>query len=578
VAWGAVANSLASSRVDTDIRRAAVIILGAVGFVLLIACVNLTNLLVAKAVGRRREVAVRTAIGASRARIVRQFAAESLVLATLGAAAGIAVASSLLGAAAALLPDPDVFLGTSIAPGVPRIIGAAGLTRIGAAMIGFDVATIVFTAVVTVLTAALVSVLPALQASSLRPAEALKTGTGGAGTRGFRGFGARAVLVSAEIALALVLLTGAGLMIKSSTRLHGTGIGVQTDDILTARLDLPRSAYTPEQGRTFFAELVERVRALPGVESVGLATCPPVSGGCSDTIIGFTPGKHVYTGREPVVGVYWATPEYFSTLGIHLLRGRPFTDVDRVGSPKVVLVNESAARRFWPNADPVGKSVTIGQGGFEDGAQVIGVVADVRYRAIEVAATPDVYVPLAQSYQSRMRLFIRSRVDAAHLVPTLVREARALDPNLPLSEIKTLEDRVGDAMWRTRVSAWLLSAFAGLALLLTAIGIFGVMSQSVAQRTSEIGVRMALGAQARDVLGLVLGRALVVTGAGLLMGLAAALALARLLTAFLYDVRPTDPGTLVTVAVVLGVVALVACYLPARRATRIDAVSALRTE
>jgi predicted permease len=578
LAWNAVANSLASSRVDTDIRRASVIILGAVGCVLLIACVNLTNLLVARAMGRQREVAVRTAIGASRARIVRQFAVESLALATLGAAGGLAVASTLLAAAAALLPDPDVFLRTSIAPGVPRIIGAAGLTRIGASMIGFDGMTLAFTSFVTVLTAALVSVLPALQASSLRPSDALKTGTSGGGTRGFRGFSARGALVATEIALALVLLTGAGLMLKSSARLHDTALGVRTDDIITARLDLPRSAYTPEKGTAFFRQLAERVRALPGVESVGLANCSPVSGGCSDTIIGFTPGKHVYTGKEPIVGVYWATPEYFSTLGIHLLRGRPFNDTDRVGHPKVVLVNETAARTFWPNADPIGKSVTIGQGGFEDGAEVIGVVADVRYRAIEVAATPDVYVPLAQSYQSRMRLFVRSGVDAAHLVPTLVREARALDPNLPLSEIKTLEERVGDAMWRTRVSAWLLTAFAGLALLLTAIGIFGVMSQSVAQRTSEIGVRMALGAQTRDVLGLVLGRATVVTGAGLLMGLAAALLLTRLLTAFLYEVRPTDPATLITVAVILGAVALVACYLPARRATRIDAVSALRTE
>jgi predicted permease len=577
-AWRAVANSLASSRVDRDVRRASVIILGAVGFVLLIACVNLTNLLVAKAMGRRREVAVRTAIGASRARIVRQFAVESLVLATLGAAGGIAVASTLLAAAAALLPDPDVFLRTSIAPGVPRIIGAAGLTRIGASMIGFDAATLLFTSVVTVAAAALVSILPALQASSPRPADALKTGTSGAGTRGFRGFNARAALVATEIALALVLLTGAGLMTKSSARLQGTGIGVQTDDILTARLDLPRSGYTPEKGIAFFQQFADRVRALPGVESVGLANCPPVSGGCNETIVGFTPGNHVYTGKEPVVGVHWATPEYFSTLGIRLLRGRSFTDADRVGHPKVVVVNETAARRFWPNADPIGKNVTVGQGGFEDGAEVIGVVADVRYRVIEVAATPDVYVPLTQSYQSRMRLFVRSRVDPAHLAATLVHEARALDPNLPLSEIKTLKERVGDAMWRTRVSAWLLSAFAGLALLLTAIGIFGVMSQSVAQRTSEIGVRMALGAQTRDVLALVLGRAILVTGAGLLGGLAAALALARLLTAFLYEVHPSDPLTLMSVAALLGGVALVACYLPARRATRIDAVSALRME
>jgi putative ABC transport system permease protein len=577
-AWGATANSLTSSRVDTDIRRASVIVLGAVGFVLLIACVNLTNLLVAKAIGRRREVAIRTAIGAGRARIVRQFAVESLLLAVFGALAGLVVTSGLLAAAAALLPDPDVFFQTSIAPGIPRIRGAAGLTRIGAGMIGFDAVTILFMCGMTVITAAVIGLLPAIHASSLRPSDALKTGSSGAGTRGFRAFGARSTLVAAQIALALVLLTGAGLMIKSAARLQGTGIGVNTEDVLTARVDLPRSTYTPEKGMNFYRQLVERVRAIPGVQSVGLANCPPVSGGCNGTIIGFTPGQHRYTGKEPGIGIHWATPEYFSTLGIHLVRGRLFTDADRVGQPKVVLVNEAAARAFWPNSDPIGKSVTLGQGGFESGAEVIGVVANVRYRAIEIGATPDAYLPLAQSYQARMRLFVRSRLDPQHLVTAIVREARALDPNLPLSELKTLEDRLGDAMWRTRVSAWLLSAFAGLALLLTTIGVFGVMSQSVAQRTSEIGVRMALGAQTRDVLELVLGRAMVVTGAGLVIGLAAALALTRLLTAFLYEVRPSDPATFITVAVLLGGVAMAACYLPARRATRIDAVSALRTE
>ena len=577
-AWGATANSLSSSRVDADVRRAAIIVLGAVGFVLLIACVNLTNLLVARAIGRRREVAIRTAIGATRLRIARQFGVESLLLAVCGGICGLVVASALLATAHVLLPDPDIFFRTSIAPGVPRITGAAGLTRIGASMIGLDVTTLLFTCVVTVMTAGLVSLLPALHASSLRPSDALKTGTTGAGTRGFRGFGPRAALVATQIALALVLLTGAGLMIKSAARLHGTGIGVDAEDVLTVRVDLPRSTYTPEKGMNFYRQLVERTRAVPGVESVGLANCPPVSGGCNGTIIGFTPGKHRYTGKEPGVGIHWASPDYFSTLGIRLVRGRLFTDADRVGQPKVVLVNEAAARAFWPNTDPIGKSVTLGQGGFESGAEVIGIVANVRYRAIEIAATPDAYLPLAQSYQARMRLFVRSRIDSQHLVTGILREARALDPNLPLSELKTLDERVGDAMWRTRVSAWLLSAFAGLALLLTTIGVFGVFSQSVAQRTSEIGVRMALGAQTRDVLGLVLGRALVVTAAGLAIGLAAAFALTRLLTAFLYDVRPGDPATFVTVAVLLGGVALAACYLPARRATRIDAVSALRTE
>jgi putative ABC transport system permease protein len=572
------ATSLSASRVDADLRRAAIIVLGAVGFVLLIACVNLTNLLVARALARRREVAIRTAIGASRGRIARQFAVESLLLAGFGALGGIAVAAALLAVAQALLPDPDVFFRNSIAPGVPRITGAAGLTRVGAAMIGFDASTLLFTCAVTVLTAALVSLLPALHAASMRPSDVLKAGGSGAGTRGFRGFGARTALVSAQIALALVLLTGAGLMVKSAARLHATGIGVDPHDVLTVRIDLPGATYKPEQGGAFYEQLAERVRALPGVQATGLGNCPPVSGGCNSTIIGFTRGAHRYTGKEPIVGVHWATPDYFSALRIPLKRGRLFNAGDRTGQPKVVLVNESAARAFWPNADPIGKIVTLGQGRFEDGAEVIGVVGDVRYRTIERAAEPEAYLPVAQSYQSRMRLFVRSPLEAQALVGSIVRELKALDPNLPVSEVKTMEERLGDAMWRTRVSAWLLSGFAALALLLTAIGIFGVMSQNVAQRTSEIGVRMALGAQRGNVLRLVLGRAGAVTAAGLVLGIAASLLLARLLTVFLYDVEPTDPATLATVALLLGGVSLGACYLPARRATRIDAVTALRSE
>jgi putative ABC transport system permease protein len=284
-------------------------------------------------------------------------------------------------------------------------------------------------------------------------------------------------------------------------------------------------------------------------------------------------------GRDPSVGIHWATPEYFSTLGIQLVKGRLFNEQDRAGRPKVVLLNEAAARTLWPSQDPIGKIVGLGLSGFDDGdAEVIGIVADVRYNTIETAARPDAYIPLAQSYQARMRLFVRSRLDRAGLVAAIGREVRGLDPNLPLYEVKTMDERLADAMWRTRVGAWLLTAFAGAALLLTAIGIFGVMTQVVVQRTAEIGIRMALGAQHRDVLGVVLGRAAVVTAAGLAIGVGLALVLTRLMTTLLYDVRPHDPATFVTVAVVLGAVAMIACYMPARRATRIDAVVALRSE
>jgi predicted permease len=434
-----------------------------------------------------------------------------------------------------------------------------------------------FTCAVALVTAGLIALVPAFRSSTLRPIEALKSSAGGS-ARGFSRVNARGLLVTAQIAVALVLLTGAGLLIRSAARLQSISIGVDATNVLTVRMDLPRTVYTNEKGHAFYAQLLERVRGISGVESAGLANCPPVSGGCNGTLIVFKRGPWKATGKEPLIGIHWATPEYFDTLGIRLLAGRLFEDRDRVGQPKVALVNETAARAFWPNDTPIGKSIGVGQGGFQDGAEVIGIVADVRYRAIETTPTPDVYIPVAQSFQGRMRLFVRSQLDTQTVVSAIRREVRALDPNLPLSEVKTMDERIGDAMWRTRVGAWLLSAFAALALALTAIGIFGVMAQAVTQRTSEIGIRMALGAQRRDVLALVLGSGARVTLVGLAVGVAVALALTRVVAALLYDVQPHDPVTFASVAVLLGLVALGACYIPARRATRVDAVVALRAE
>jgi putative ABC transport system permease protein len=592
--WSATAASLYSSRVDGDLRRAALVLLGAVGLVLLIACVNLTNLLIAKALGQRREVAVRAAIGASRAQIARQFVVESLVLAGLGSALGVVVAALLLDAASILLPDADVFFRAPMAPGARRIPGADGLARVGAGMIRLDSSTLLFTCGVAAVVSALIALVPAMQSASLRPIDAMRTGGRGGTTTGFHGFGARGVLVTAQIALALVLLAGAGLMIKSAARLHGTGIGVSAERVLTARIDLPSGAagaplsgtanfpdtgYNGDRRRLFFTQLTERLRAVPGVESVGIANCPPVSGGCSSTVAGFERGQFKVAAGMPSIGVHWATPEYFSTVGIQLRRGRMFTAEDRAEGPRVVLVNETAAKTFWPNADPIGKTIAMGAGGFEKGAEVIGVVSDVRYSTIETASVPDAYISFSQfPQQARMRIFVRSRLDQATLAAAIRQEVRQLDSSLPLSEVKTMDERVGDAMWRTRVAAWLFSAFAGLALLLTAVGVFGVMSQTVSQRTPEIGVRMALGAQESDVLGLVLGRAGVLTGIGIATGIAVALGATRVMTALLYEVEPGDPATLAYVALLLGAVALAACYFPARRASRVNPIVALRYE
>jgi putative ABC transport system permease protein len=300
-----------------------------------------------------------------------------------------------------------------------------------------------------------------------------------------------------------------------------------------------------------------------------------VSGGCN---VSYFRRPDAASGDAPA-GIHWATTDFFPALGIQLQHGRTFTDRDRAGQSRVAVINDAAARTFFPGEDPIGKTIAVGQArGFSQGAEVIGVVANVRYGTIDTAAKPDVYVPLMQAPQSSMRLFVRARTDATSLAGAIRREVAALDATLPLSEIKTMNERVGDAMWRTRIGAWLLSTFAAVALLLTAIGVFGIMAQTVVQRTAEIGIRMALGAERRDVLALVLRRAVVVTAAGVTLGLASAIGLTRVLATLLYEVTPTDPLTFVSVAVVITVVALAACYVPARRATHVDAIVALRTE
>jgi putative ABC transport system permease protein len=577
--WGASAASLYSSRVDDDLRRAALVLLGVVALVLLIACVNLTNLLIAKALGRRSEVAVRAAIGASRVQIARQFIAEGILLAGVGSALGIVVATFLLDAARVLLPDADVFFRAPIAPGTQRIFGATGLARVGASMISLDGVTLLFTGVVAAVVSVLIALVPAWQSASLKTVDALKAR--GVTTAGFPRFSARNVLVSVQIALAVVLLAGAGLLIKSAAQLHATRIGVAPNGVYTFRLDLPAGAlgggYTPQTRAVFVEQLTERLRAIPGVASVGAANCAPLSGACSSTLLDFGRTRQTRPGM-PGIGVHWVTSGYFSTLGIQLRRGRFFTDRDRADQPKVVLVNEAAVRAYWPNADPIGTIITLGMGGFETGAEIVGVVSDVRHAAIESAPVPDAYIPYLQAPIAIMRVFIRSQSDQANLMAPVRHEVRQLDPNLPLTEVKTMDERVGDAMWRTRVASWFLSAFSGLALLLTAIGIFGVMSQTVSQRSSEIGIRIALGAESRDVLGLVLGRATLLAVVGIGFGLVLAVVLTRLMTIMLYQVQPGDPTTLAIVAFILGAVAMSACYLPARRAARVDPMVALRYE
>ena len=573
--WSATAQTLSSSRIDGGVRRTALMLLAAIGLVLIIACFNLTTLLAAKALGRRREIAIRLALGASRARVARQFIVESIVLASAGAAAGLLVAGALLTAGATLLPDSDTFFQRP-GSGPPALRGASeGLTRVGAAMIGLDLTTVLFTCVVALGCAVLIAMMPALHTSSSRPNEALKGHAAGVARSTY----GRAPLVVAQIALTLIVLTGAGLMLKNVWRLQSIGTGVDPDGLLAVRLQLPGGAYSPVEANAFFSQLTDRVRVIPGIQSVAIGCGVPASGGCGGTSISFGgPRVGRPTGKEPPVALYFISPDYLPTLRIPLLQGRNFDDADRVERPRVVIVNQAAARAFWPGANPIGQIVALGSGDFIKGAEVIGVAPDVQYEAIDSQVQPGVYLPMLQSPRLAMHLIVRSEVDTAALLNALRREVQALDPNLPLADVRTMGDRLSDATWRPRVSTWLLGAFAALALLLTAVGVFGITAEIVTQRTREFAVRLALGAQAGHLLGPLLRRMAVLALAGLAVGTAGALGLTRFVASLLHDVSANDPATFVAAAVLLGIVALAATFVPARRALRVDAMATLKGE
>jgi putative ABC transport system permease protein len=495
---------------------------------------------------------------------------ESLVLALLSAAAGLVVAAVLVSAGSSLMPDLRLVL---TAEGQ-----SSGLTRVGLSALSLDAGVLVFTAFTAVMAALLFGLGPAWRASRLDLTESMKTGGAGSASPGTRGSAVRSLMAVSEIAIALVLLTAAGLLVKSVVRLQSTELGFDPVGLTAVRLALHRPALDGSRGSQYFAGLIDRIGARPEVASVAYGNCPPVSGGCNGTVATFPDRPSVPKGTEPAVGVFWASPGYFDTLGIRLAKGRVFTPADRVGQPKVVVINQTAARQFWGSEDPIGKRIGVGQGGFHDGAEVIGVVADVRYGEVEKSVTPDIYLPLLQSTRVTGFLFVRGRVSPDALLPALRGEIQSMDPELPLAGVRTMEDRFADATWRTRMSAWLLGAFAALALLLAALGVYGVMTQGVQQRTREIGVRLALGARRADILRLVIGRAFALAAAGVVLGMLLAVPSTRLLTALLYQVKPGDPIVFAILAVAMLGVALIAAYLPARRATRVDPLRTLRTE
>ena len=566
--WSAGAIPLDDERIDPLIRRSVLLMLAAVVALLLIVCVNLANLMLVRGLARERELAIRLALGANRLRIVRQLMTESLLLASVGAVGGLAVAYGVVSGAAALMPDLQMVL--------PRQAISGDLTRVGLGMLGLDARTLAFTALTAVITAVLFGLGPAWRSSRRELTETMKAGSSAATPHGHRVLGARNLLIVGEMALALVLLTAGGLMIKSVLRLQETELGFNPEKVLTLRLALPSPQYDRVRATAFLAEAVDRLGRRADIQSVAYGSCAPLAGPCNGTAATFPGRPPAAPGKSPSVGVFWASPAYFQTLGIRVVRGRTFTEHDRVGQPKVVVVNESAARAFWGPEDPLGKRIAVGQGNFDDGAEVVGVVSDVRYGAVERSVTSDVYLPLLQSTRTMGVIFVKSRSTLDSLVPAIRQEIRAMDADLPLVDIKTMDDRFGDAIWRTRMSAWLLGVFSALALVLAAVGIYSVMSQSVEQRTREIGVRMALGASREDILRLIVGRAILIALAGVVLGIALAIPSMRSLTALLYQVTPGDPGVLVLLASLLFGVGLLAGYVPARRATRVDPLTTLR--
>ena len=565
--WGATARPLDATRIDPAIGRSLVVLEVAVGLVLLIACANLANLFLTRAATRRREIAVRLAVGARRQHLVRQLLTESAVIAGLGGLVGVMVSGLGIKGLSSLLS------------GLSDAIGArlGGLTVLGLTNVRLDGTVLLFTLGVTVLTALMVGILPAVRATRPDLTEALKEG-GLQGVVGHRGFGLRDGLVIAELALAVVLLAGAGLMIRSLSQLLAIDAGIEASGVLSVRTAIPYASYQPDSAAGFFVQLVERAAALPGVESAALGNCPPLAGGCNGTVWWYRDRANPPAGSEPLVGVHHVSPDYFRTLGVPLLQGRVFTAADRRGGPKVIVINQAAARKFFPNEDPIGKPVAVGQGGFHDRAEVVGVVGDMRFATVDQAPVPDAFIPYFQAPRPGVMLYVRTAGPPQSLVPLVRALIRELNPQLPVYDIRTMQDRVALATVQPRLTTWVLAIFAVVALLLAAVGVYGVIAYDVTQRTREIGVRMALGARPRMVLGLVFRRGLLLTLVGLAGGLVVALGATRLLRSLLYGVEPADPATYAAITLVLAVSAVAATWFPARRATRVDPMEAIRTE
>jgi putative ABC transport system permease protein len=540
-----------------SVRTSLLLLFGAVGFVLLIACANVANLLLARSAARRKEIALRTALGAGRPRIIRQLLTESLLLACLGGAAGLILSLFLTDLLIALSPAD-----------IPRLNE-----------IKLDARVLVFTVGVVTMVGLLFGLAPAWQASKTDLNEALKDG-GRSSTEGHGRNRLRALLIVAEVALSLLLLVGAGLLVKSFVLLRDVHPGFDAKNVLTMRISLPGARYPePQQSERFYRELTERVRTLPGVEAAGATVSLPLGGS------GFSVGRSFIPEGRPLVpaesldtGYFVATPDYFKAMRIPVKTGRVFTEQDRADAPPVVVVNESLARRVFPGEDPIGKRITVWRDE-KFAREIVGIVGDVKSSRLDAETKSQIYVPYAQDAGwGALSLAVRTTVEPETLTAAVRGAVLSVDKNQPVHDVKTMEDVLSASVANNRLVVLLFGLFALFALVLAAVGIYGVMSYSVTQRTHEIGIRMALGAQPADVLRLILRQGMVLTLLGVGLGLAGSFALSRLLSSLLFGVSATDPVTFGGLSLLLTAVALVACYIPTRRAMKVDPMVALRNE
>jgi putative ABC transport system permease protein len=542
--------------IAAQLRPALVVLLGAIAFLLLIACANVSNLLLARGTVRQREIAIRSALGAARSRLVRQMLTESTLLATAGGVAGILLAISGTRAIVAI--------GSRV---IPQLV-----------TVSVDWRVLTFTAVISLVTGILFGLFPALRLSEITLNGVLK---GGSRSSDATHENLRNVFAAAEIALALVLMAGAGLLLRTFSKLRGIDPGFRYDHILTMDIGLPSAKYPGNTMKpvTFYRELLNRIRVLPGVESAGVVNVLPL--GTDFDTAGTEPEGFAYgPGQMPYPERYVVSPSYLAALHIGIQRGRLFTEVDRENTPPVALVSETAARRWWPNQDPIGKRLKVP--GFDYSPQpwrtVVGMVSDVKQAGLDAPPTTQVYLPHAQYALGSLTLVVRTQTDPLSLAGEVRQQVLDVDPDQAVSNISSMEEVLSGSIASRRFNAALLGTLAGLGLLLASVGIYGVLSYGVAQRTREFGIRMALGATGRDVLALVLRRGLTLLLAGVVAGTLAAFALTRLMAGLLFAVSPADPATFASIVLFLGAVTVLACYIPALRATKVDPIVALRHE